>query len=44
MRKTILITGASNGFGNDAAKALAAAGHRVTGEISYVDGGRTAGH
>ncbi|QJW93945.1 SDR family oxidoreductase [Frigoriglobus tundricola] len=29
MRKTILITGASNGFGNDAAKALAAAGHHV---------------
>ncbi|MEI5997902.1 SDR family oxidoreductase [Paraburkholderia bengalensis] len=29
MSKTILITGTSNGFGNDVAKTLAAAGHRV---------------
>lgn len=29
MPKTILITGASNGFGNGSAKALALAGHRV---------------
>jgi len=29
MSKTILITGASNGFGNDAAEALAVAGHQV---------------
>jgi NAD(P)-dependent dehydrogenase (short-subunit alcohol dehydrogenase family) len=29
MQKTILITGASNGFGNDTARTLAAAGHRV---------------
>jgi len=29
MTKTILVTGTSNGFGNDVAKTLAAAGHRV---------------
>ena len=29
MSKTVLITGTSNGFGNDVAKTLAAAKHRV---------------
>lgn len=38
MSKTILITGTSNGFGNDIAKTLAAAGHRVFASMRDING------
>lgn len=38
MSKTILITGSSNGFGNDIATTLAAAGHRVFATMREVSG------
>jgi NADP-dependent 3-hydroxy acid dehydrogenase YdfG len=38
MLKTILITGTSNGFGNDIAKTLVAAGHRVFASMRDVSG------
>ncbi|MBV8115807.1 MAG: SDR family oxidoreductase [Silvibacterium sp.] len=37
MSKTILITGASNGFGNDIAKTLAGAGHKVFATMREVN-------
>lgn len=37
-KKTILITGTSNGFGNDAAKTLAAAGHQVFATMRDING------
>lgn len=38
MSKTILVTGTSNGFGNDIAQTLAAAGHRVFATMRDIDG------
>ena len=38
MSKIILITGTSNGFGNDVAKTLGAAGHRVFATMRDMDG------
>jgi NADP-dependent 3-hydroxy acid dehydrogenase YdfG len=38
MRKTILITGTSNGFGKDAAKTLTDAGHHVFATMRDLDG------
>jgi len=38
IRKTILITGASSGFGRDMAETLAAAGHRVFAGIRDING------
>jgi NAD(P)-dependent dehydrogenase (short-subunit alcohol dehydrogenase family) len=38
MNKTILITGASSGFGRDAAETLAAAGHRVFAGVRNITG------
>ena len=38
MGKTILITGTSNGFGNDAARTLIAAGHRVFATMRDIGG------
>jgi NAD(P)-dependent dehydrogenase (short-subunit alcohol dehydrogenase family) len=38
MSKTILITGTSNGFGNDVAKTLAAAKHRVFATMRDING------
>ena len=38
MSKIILITGTSNGFGNDVAKTLGAAGHRVFATMRDIDG------
>jgi NADP-dependent 3-hydroxy acid dehydrogenase YdfG len=38
MSKTILITGASSGFGRDTAETLARAGHRVFASMRNVDG------
>jgi NAD(P)-dependent dehydrogenase (short-subunit alcohol dehydrogenase family) len=38
MAQTILVTGASNGFGNDVARTLAAAGHRVFATMREING------
>jgi NAD(P)-dependent dehydrogenase (short-subunit alcohol dehydrogenase family) len=38
MPKTVLVTGTSNGFGNDVAKTLAAAGHRVFASMREIGG------